>query len=231
LTVSTVEKVALLGTPAAYPYRPLGVDVKETHMSWVFIAGDRVYKLKKPVRYPFLDFRMLAAREANCREEVRLNRRLAPDVYIGVLPLTKEHDGRLALAGRGEVIDWLVEMRRLPEGLMLDRAILENIMEHDRGDRRIDAVADLLIAFYRACPPADLSPLSYVQQFAREHAITEAVTHASAWIERRSATRLTACGVVLRRTRRCSKTELSTAVSSKGMAICAPNTSAFPILQ
>ena len=175
MTVSTVEKVAFLGTPEAYPYRPLRVDVKETHMSWVFIAGARVYKLKKPVRYPFLDFRTLAAREANCREEVRLNRRLAPEVYAGVVPLTKKHDGRLALAGRGEVVDWLVEMRRLPEGLMLDRAILEHTIERDRGDRRIDAVGDLLIAFYRACPPADLSPLSYVQQFAREHAITEAV--------------------------------------------------------
>ena len=175
MTVSTVEKVAFLRTPEAYPYRPLRVDVKETHMSWVFIAGDRVYKLKKPVRYPFLDFRTLAAREANCREEVRLNRRLAPEVYVGVVPLTKKHDGRLALAGRGEVVDWLVEMRRLPDGLMLDRAILEHTIERDRGDRRIDAVGDLLIAFYRACPPADLSPLSYVQQFAREHAITETV--------------------------------------------------------
>jgi aminoglycoside phosphotransferase family enzyme len=175
LSVSTVEKVAFLGTPEAYPYRPLRVDVKETHMSWVFIAGDRVYKLKKPVRYPFLDFRTLASREANCREEVRLNRRLAPDVYIGVVPLTKEQNGRLALAGRGEVVDWLVEMRRLPDGLMLDRIILGHRLERDRGDQRIDAVADLLIAFYRAAPPADLSPESYVQQFAREHAINEAV--------------------------------------------------------
>lgn len=175
MTVSTVEKVAFLGTPEAYPYRPLRVDVKETHMSWVFIAGDHVYKLKKPVRYPFLDFRTLPAREANCREEVRLNRRLAPEVYVGVVPLTKKHDGRLVLGSHGEVVDWLVEMRRLPDGLMLDRAILEHTIERDRGDRRIDAVGDLLIAFYRACPPADLSPLSYVQQFAREHAINEAV--------------------------------------------------------
>ena len=53
-------------------------------MSWVFIAGNRVYKLKKPVHFPFLDFRTLEARESNCREEVRLNRRLAPNVYLGV---------------------------------------------------------------------------------------------------------------------------------------------------
>jgi aminoglycoside phosphotransferase family enzyme len=175
LAVSTAEKVAFLGSPEAYSYRPLRVDVTETHMSWVFIAGGRVYKLKKPVRYPFLDFRTLAAREANCREEVRLNRRLAPDVYFGVVPLTKKRVNGLALDGRGEVVDWLVEMRRLPQGLMLDRAILEHTVERDCGDLRIDAVADLLIAFYRACPPADISPLSYVQQFAREQAITEAV--------------------------------------------------------
>lgn len=175
MTVSTAEKVAFLGSPEAYPYRPLQVDVKETHMSWVFIAGDRVYKLKKPVRYPFLDFRTLAAREANCREEVRLNRRLAPDVYFGVVPLMKKRAGGLALDGPGEVVDWLVEMRRLPERLMLDRAILEHTVERDRGDLRIDAVAVLLIAFYRACPPADIAPSAYVERFAHEHAINAAV--------------------------------------------------------
>jgi uncharacterized protein len=175
LTVSTAEKVAFLGSPEAYPRRPRRVDVKETHMSWVFIAGDRVYKIKKPVRYPFLDFRTLAAREANCREEVRLNRRLAPDVYFGVVPLTKKRVEGLALDGRGEVVDWLVEMRRLPEGLMLDRAILEHTIERDRGGLRIDAVADLLIAFYRGSPPADIAPSAYVEHFAHEHAINEAV--------------------------------------------------------
>jgi aminoglycoside phosphotransferase family enzyme len=106
---------------------------------------------------------------------VRLNRRLAPDVYLGVVPLTKEHDKRLALAGRGDVVDWLVEMRRLPEELMLDRVILDHTIKRDHGSRQIGAVADVLIAFYRSTPPADLSPSSYVQQFAREHAITEEV--------------------------------------------------------
>jgi uncharacterized protein len=175
LAISTAEKVAFLGTREAYSYRPREVEVMETHMSWVFTAGDRVYKLKKPVHYPFLDFRTLAAREANCREEVRLNGRLAPDVYVGVVALAKTHDGRLTLGGCGEVVDWLVEMRRLPEGLMLDRTIIEHTIERDQGDRRIDAVAELLIAFYRGCPPADISRLAYVQQFAREHAINEAV--------------------------------------------------------
>ncbi len=172
--VSTDEKVRFLNRRKSYASRPRAVVVKQTHMSWVFIAGDRVYKFKKPVHYPFLDFRTLAARETNCREEVRLNRRLAPDVYLGVIPLTVEEDGRLAIAGRGAVIDWLVEMRRLPYELMLDQAIVSRMIEHDRTGR-LDAVVGLLVGFYRTCAPAEISPAAYVQQFAREHAINEAV--------------------------------------------------------
>jgi aminoglycoside phosphotransferase family enzyme len=174
LDVSIDEKVRFLRTGAAYASCPQVVDVKETHMSWVFVAGDRVYKLKKPVHFPFLDFRTLAARENNCREEVRLNRRLAPDVYLGIVSVTVDENGRLAIAGVGEVVDWLVEMRRLPDELMLDQAILRHRIEHD-GSGRLDAVADLLIGFYRASPPIDISPSAHVEQFAREHAINEAV--------------------------------------------------------
>jgi len=174
LDVSIDEKVRFLRTGEAYATCPPVVDVKETHMSWVFTAGDRVYKLKKPVHFPFLDFRTLAARENNCREEVRLNRRLAPDVYLGMVALTVDENGWLAIAGVGDVIDWLVEMRRLPDELMLDQAILHHTIEHDASGR-LDAAADLLIGFYRASPPAEISPSAYVEQFAREHAINEAV--------------------------------------------------------
>ena len=174
MDVSIDEKVRFLSTGAAYASCPQVVDVKETHMSWVFVAGDRVYKLKKPVHFPFLDFRTLAARENNCREEVRLNRRLAPDVYLGIVSLTVDENGRLAIAGMREIVDWLVEMRRLPAELMLDQAIVRHTIEHD-GSGRLDAIADLLIGFYRASPPVEISPSAYVEQFAREHAINEAV--------------------------------------------------------
>jgi uncharacterized protein len=83
-TDAVAEKVRFLGSPAAYEPQPPRVTVRETHMSWVFLTEARVYKLKKPLHEPHLDFRSLAARERNCREEVRLNRRLAPDVYLGV---------------------------------------------------------------------------------------------------------------------------------------------------
>ena len=88
-TAPTLEdKVHFLSHPATHSCAPNQMLTRETHMSWVFMAGQRVYKLKKPVRYPFLNFRALAARKANCEEEVRLNRRLAPGVYLGVVPLT-----------------------------------------------------------------------------------------------------------------------------------------------
>lgn len=174
MDVSIDEKVRFLRTREAYANCPRSVEVKETHMSWVFTAGDHVYKLKKPAHSPLLDYRTLAAREINCRKEMRLNRRLAPDVYLGVVPLTVDEHGQLAIEGPGEVVDWLVEMRRLPDELMLDQAILAHTIEHDRSGR-IAAVVDLLVDFYKACPPVEISTSAYVQQFAREHAINEAV--------------------------------------------------------
>ena len=89
------DKVELLSRPGAYPGYQGEVARRETHMSWVFLTRDRAYKLKKPVRFPYLDFSTLALREAACRAEIRLNRRLAPDVYLGVVPLTCVRNGAL----------------------------------------------------------------------------------------------------------------------------------------
>lgn len=140
-------------------------------MSWVFLAGDTVLKLKKPVKYPFLDFSTIAAREFNCREEIRLNRRLAPDIYLGVVPLTLEPDGELALDGAGEVIDWLVNMRRLPAERMLDRAIEQGTVTRNE----VEAVADVLAAFYEEVEPADLKPQEFVAGFVEGLAESETV--------------------------------------------------------
>lgn len=89
-------------------------------MSWVFLTGRFAYKLKKPIAWDHLDFTTPALRRFYCEEEVRLNRRLAPDVYRGTLALTEEEDGALALDGAGRVVEWLVHMRRLPQERMLD---------------------------------------------------------------------------------------------------------------
>jgi len=111
--------------PGAYPLEPKEVERLETHCSWLFFAGERVYKVKKPVDLGFLDFTSLEKRKHYCEEEVRLNRRLAPEVYLGVVPITRAN-GSLRVGGEGEPLEWAVEMRRLPAhrilAAMLDRA-------------------------------------------------------------------------------------------------------------
>jgi len=158
------EKVAVLRRPDSYPGQVGRVEVVETHMSWVFLTDRHAYKLKKPVRLEFLDFSTLEAREQDCREEVRLNRRLAPETYLGVVPLTISGAGRLRLGGRGTAVDWLVKMRRLPSALMLDRMI-----EAGEADAAVvGKVAGLLSRFYSGLAPVVLSPASYIKRFERE---------------------------------------------------------------
>jgi aminoglycoside phosphotransferase family enzyme len=150
-------KVAVLRNPATYPERPARVEAIETHMSWVFLAGHHAYKLKKPVRYDFLDFSTLALRQWNCGEEVRLNRRLAANVYLGTVALARDERGALRLGGDGEVVEWLVQMRRLPAGRMLD----ELIRRGDVPTAEIDRLGALLAGFYQGCPAVERSGAHY----------------------------------------------------------------------
>jgi aminoglycoside phosphotransferase family enzyme len=150
-------KVEFLKRAESYPGRPERVEAVETHMSWVFLTDTRAYKLKKPVRYEFLDFSTVDARRRDCEEEVRLNRRLAPDVYFGILPLVLAPGGSLQVGGSGEVVDWLVEMRRLPAERMLDYAIRNRTLE----EADLHRLAALLAAFYSQCPPAETVPAAY----------------------------------------------------------------------
>src|SRR5581483_11832177 len=103
-----------LSQPAAYPFPVDRVEVLQTHISVVFRAGPWVYKVKKPVNLGFLDFSTLEKRHHFCQEEVRLNRRLAPTVYRGVVPVTRV-EGGLRFNGPGEAVEWAVQMERLPD--------------------------------------------------------------------------------------------------------------------
>ena len=156
------DKVAFLSDPATHG--GVAVEVRETQMAWVFLAGGRVLKLKKPVRLDLLDHSGLDARARICAEEVRLNRRLAPDVYLGTARLTAEAPGRLAIDGAGETVDWLVVMRRLPDDRMLDRALgAGTVLPAD-----IEAVAALLAGFYRGLAPQPVDPAAHLARFARD---------------------------------------------------------------
>jgi len=142
------EKVRFLSQPEAFGGEVAQVEVRETHMSWVFLTERHVYKLKKPVTYPHLDFSTIEKRRRNCQAEVRLNRRLAEDVYLGIVPLRRDAKG-LHLNGEGEIVDWLVHMNRLPEADMLDQRIADGRVA--RAD--IEKLASLLSGFYARLRP------------------------------------------------------------------------------
>ena len=148
--VSADEVCAALATPDFYPGQPDRVEVRETHISWVFLAGDRAYKLKKPLVLPFLDYGTPQRRRKMCREEVRLNRRLAPDVYLGVCSVAAS-DGGLELAAEDDprAVDYLVEMRRYDEGCTLAAKLGRG--ELTRGE--VVALGRVLASFHARARP------------------------------------------------------------------------------
>ena len=151
--------LSILREPAFYPHHPDEVSVIETHISWVFLAGDLVYKCKKPVRFDFLDFSTLDRRKQACEDEVRLNRRLAPQVYLGVVPVTQAGQC-LQLNGTGPIVEWSVEMRRLPTAATLD----QKLWRGELTSADITSLADLLRPFFQTCPPIAISPRLYREQ-------------------------------------------------------------------
>ncbi len=153
-------KVASLTVPAAYPEHCVRIEVIETHMSFVFLTERHAYKLKKPVRYEFLDFSTLEARRRYCLEELRINRRLAGDVYIAVVPLVRTPDGSLRIEGEGETVDWLVKMRRLPAERMLDAVIQRRALHKEE----LHQVAVMLASFYREGTPERLGGEQYLRR-------------------------------------------------------------------
>lgn len=162
--VELAAKVAYLGQPSAYPEKTSAVEAKETHMSWVFLTDLHAYKLKKPVRYPFLDFTTIEARRANSEREVHLNRRLARDVYLGVVALCVDGEGRLQLGGRGRVVDWLVKMRRLSAEQTLESAIAAGRVQ----EKEVRQLSKILTSFYRDATPVPMEPGDYRRRFERD---------------------------------------------------------------
>ncbi len=166
----TAEKLAFLGNPGAYAHAPAEVSLRETHMSWVFLAGDRAYKLKKPVRFPFLDFSTLARREAACRAELVLNRRLAHDVYLDVAPLTADSHG-LSINGGGKVVDWLVVMQRLPDAGNLEQAIACGSLTR----AQLDGLVSVLTRFYRTARRVFVAPEAHLVAWRRNVALNRRI--------------------------------------------------------
>ncbi len=162
------SKVRFLSQPDSYPEPTSRVEVIETHYSWVFLTDRHAYKLKKPVQGVGFDFRSVAARRRNALAELRLNRRLARDVYLDVVPLTLEAHRRLAIGGCGAPVDWLVKMVRLRANRMLDQRLAGRTLS--RSD--IEPVARHLAAFFATAPRAQIRAPQLSRQIKGEIAAT-----------------------------------------------------------
>lgn len=155
--------LAFLEDPATYPQNPATVEAIETHMSRVFIAGDLVYKMKKPVRLSFVDFTTIEARRRNSERELALNQRLAPGVYLGLIRVVRLANGALSLGGFGRTVEWLVVMRRLDQDRLLHRIV-------ERGEARaveIEQIGAVLACFYSETPRIAVAPSDWRKQWER----------------------------------------------------------------
>jgi len=138
--------IAGLLKPEAYPHPTDVPRLIETHISWVILAGDFAYKIKKPLDLGFLDFSSLEKRRHFCDEEIRINARLAPDIYLAVVPIAGEPE-EPRMEGSGPVLEWAVKMRAFPADATLDR-------ETEITAEQIDAIADRIAAFHETIASA-----------------------------------------------------------------------------
>jgi aminoglycoside phosphotransferase family enzyme len=165
------DKVRALQAPATYG-RNQSVSAIETHFSWIFFTETLAYKLKKPVLIERMDFRTLQVRQQSCQEEVRLNRRLAPEIYLGVVSLIRASDGSMRIGDNArpdeETIEWLVKMRRLPESGLLDTAIRNRTVSVES----LLPIAKHLAEFYRSQPTVPFTTAEYLTRLRGQIKVT-----------------------------------------------------------
>jgi hypothetical protein len=135
----------------------------ETHISLLFLTGNHVYKVKKPVDFGFLDFTSLEKRKYFCEQEVKLNRRLSPDIYLGVVRITKEGN-RILLESNGELVEYAVKMKQIPEEFLMDKLLERKQVT----PRMIEAVSEKLVKFYFAAETNDL-----IKSFAKPERVKQ----------------------------------------------------------
>ncbi len=149
--------------PDLYADRPQAIRLVETHISLVFLTGKHVFKVKKPVNFGFLDFTTLEKRNYYCEQEVLLNRRLAPTLYLGVVPITEEGQ-RISLEGKGRIIEYAVKMREIPEEALLNRLL-------ERGSvtfGMMEALSERLVQFYTSAETGER-----IKNFARPERVKQ----------------------------------------------------------
>jgi len=141
-----------LRDPSSYPHAVHDFAVIETHISWVFLAGDFAYKVKKPVDLGFCDFTTLERRHLFCEEELRLNARAAPQLYLAVVPITREGE-RLRIEGQGDPVEYAVKMRRFSQDMLLDRIAAA----HRLSGPKVDQLARIVSRLHDTALPLEPS--------------------------------------------------------------------------
>jgi len=150
-TTDLPDFISALLQPQIYTHQAENIQLVQTHISFVLLAGDFVYKFKKPVNFGFLDFSTLEKRRYCCEQELVLNRRLCPDIYLGLVAVTREGDG-FVLDGEGEVVEYGVKMKRMPEERMMGNVIKAGGL----GEKEIDAIVRVLVPFYERAEHSEI---------------------------------------------------------------------------
>ncbi len=152
-----------LFNPSLYPDQPKEVRLIETHISLLFLTGNYVYKLKKPVDFGFLDFTTLEKRRYFCEQEVKLNRRLSPEIYLGVIRVSS--DGKqIYLEGDGEVVEYAVKMKQISEEFLMDKLLEKGQVN----PRMMERISEKLVHFYSGAETND-----YIKSFARPERVKQ----------------------------------------------------------
>lgn len=154
ITGNDVERILeSLRDPACYPHPVRRMEIMQTHISWVILTGDYAYKIKKPVNLGFLDFTSLEARRRFCEEELRLNRRFAPRIYLGVVPITGGNHGP-RMDGSGPALEYAVKMREFPQAALLSAMLGRNAITPGL----LQTLAAIIADFHAIAPSAIATP-------------------------------------------------------------------------
>ncbi len=145
------KKIQALFNSSAYDHDTGGIELVQTHISYVFLVGDFVYKFKKPVDFGFLDFSSLDKRKNFCEQELLLNRRLCPDIYLGLVNLNLQQ-GQYVLNGEGgEVVEYGIKMKRMPEENMMSNLVRDGKIN----ESHLDALVEILVPFYKVAEKSE----------------------------------------------------------------------------
>ncbi len=142
--METNKLIKGLLNPLIYPDLPEKVELIQTHISWIFLSSDYVYKIKKRVNFGFLDYSTLEKRRFFCKEEIRLNKRLAPEIYLDVVEIKEDDEGKISFE-EGKTVEFAVMMKKLPQDRMMNKLLKEGTITKEM----IETIARKLYLFHQ----------------------------------------------------------------------------------